>query len=53
LDDEKCSALSRSVRALAEDAFDARRVSERLGRTFRTFLGTSIETDATLPRGGK
>jgi hypothetical protein len=36
-DDEQCIALSREVRTLAEDKFDARHVSERLGRVFRSF----------------
>jgi hypothetical protein len=36
-DDEQCMALSREVRMLAEDKFDARHVSERLGRVFRSF----------------
>jgi hypothetical protein len=38
VDDEQCVALSREVRTLAEDKFDAQRVSERLGRVFRSFV---------------
>ena len=36
--DKQCAALSSAARTLAEERFDARNISERLGREFRSFM---------------
>lgn len=41
IDDERCNALSRAVRALAEDRYDARIVAEELGRRLSVYLPTA------------
>jgi hypothetical protein len=51
VDDEQCMALSREVRTLAEDKFDARHVSERLGRVFRSFADMKRHNLTVPPTG--